>query len=196
MVGPLARRLTDEAKREWDVRMKYVSPAGELGLTKRLDARRLEYAVPDQVFRIAGLFDRILLWPMPDADMGEGMASEHIYFAETKRKDEEYRRSRCLLVGAGIQALNELRSNGTDLGDIVYILHLNPWWIPVGKSREGVEWHVRACSVGDLCGNEDLAQELRAGTIRYEEDKDDGLIRVLRDGKRLEPIRPSMREDY
>lgn len=195
MVGPLARRLTEEAKRDWAARMKYVSPAGALRLPERLDVRRLEFAVPDQVFRIAALFDRILLWPLPDADMGEGMASEHIHFAETKRKDEEFRRPRCLLVAAGLQALDVLRSNGSDVGNIVYILHLNPWWIPVGKSREGMDWYVRACSVGDLCGDEDLARELRDGSLEFAEG-DDGLMRVKRDNKLLAPIRPSMREDY
>lgn len=193
--GPLARRLTEEAQRDWAARMKYVSPAGALKLPARLDARRLEYAVPDAVFRIGGLFERILLWPLPDADMGDGMASEHIHFPETKRKDEDLRRSRCLLVAAGVQALDILRSNGSDIGNMVYLLHLNPWWIPVGKSREGTEWYVRACAVGDLCGDEDLERDRREGIVKYVEG-DDGLLRIERNGKLLAPMRASMREDY
>lgn len=194
MVGPMLRKLTDEARRDFDLRMECVSPRETLNLPELLDKRRIEYAVPDGAFRIAALFDRVLLWPIPDADVEEGKGSKLIHLPETTRKNEDYRRPRCLLIGAGIQALDILRSNGVDLGHIVFLLHLNPWWVPIQKSQWGMEWSVRVCQVGDLCGDEDLGLQLRSGEISYEEDPDDHLLRIKqREGK---PIRPSMREDY
>ncbi len=193
--GPLIRQITEQVQRDRDERMRYVSPPGALKLPKLLDQRRIEYAVPDGAFRAHAMFDRIGLWPMPDADMAEGKASRLIELPDVTRKNEEFRRSRSLIVTAGLRALDTLRSHGSDLGHIVYILHVHPWWIPAGKSDSGIEWSVRAVRVGDIFSDEDVERMRREGRIEYVEGPD-GLLRVKKDGKLLAPMDAASGEEY
>lgn len=201
----MAKRFADETRRDIGIKMKYVSPPGALGLPELLDERRCGFAVPDAVFRVArgALYDRVLLWcEIPDADFGEtGKASKSIYLPPTSQKANQEKSPRCLIVGAGLQALDVLRSNGSDLGHIVYLVHLNPWWIPCGRSQEGTEWWVRVVSAGDLGADEDLANDMQAGKVTVVEH-DDGLVRLCRveDDKTAEllnkPILPEMSPGY
>lgn len=199
----MARRFADTTKRNLEAAMKYVSPAGALNLPDLLDERRRGYAIPDAVFRVAAgaLYDRVILWPLPDADLTPDRASKSIYLPETSVRANQEKSPRSLIVGAGLQALDVLRSNGADLGHVVYLVHLNPWWIPCGRSAEGTDWWVRVVSAGDLGASEDLAGEMRAGKIHVVEH-DDGLVRLCRvdDDKTAEllnkPIMPEMSPDY
>ncbi len=192
---PMAQRLADDYRREMEHRMEHVSPLGTMNLPALLDERRVGHAVPDSAFRLGPLFDQVVLWPLEEADLGDGKISEHLFAAPSSRSNDELKSPRCLILDAGVLAIDQLRSNGADIGHIVYIIHLNPWWIPCGRSKRGKDWYVRLVTADRVVGSEDFAREKREGKVRIVEDAQ-GRACIERDGKRLSPIQPTPSPDY
>lgn len=196
----MAKRFADTARRELEEALQYVSPAYTFRIPELLDKRRMGFAIPDRVFQIAPMFERVFLWPLPDAGMDARKASKSLWLPENSVTANEQKSPRCLIVGAGMRALDILRSNGSDLGHIVYLVHLNPWWIPCGRNANGKEWWVRVVSVGDIGADEDLATEINAGRAEVVED-DDRLCRLVRheDGATEmlgRPLEPGVSPEY
>src|SRR5678815_523575 len=148
--------------------------------------------IPDGAFRIACAFDRILMWPLADSTFGEGKASEHIFFADVGREQDAMTSPRGIVISAGLEALDVLRTNGMDVGHICWLMHLNPWWIQCEKTAEGHSHAARVCRVGDLLGSEDLELERRAGRITLGETAK-GLACWK---ERNAPVAPDMSNDY
>src|SRR5678816_156839 len=114
----MAQRLADDTRKNLELQAKYVSPPGAFGLSPLLDERRVKMLIPDGAFRIACAFDRILMWPLADSTFGEGKASEHIFFADVGREQDAMTSPRGVVISAGLEALDVLRTNGMDVGHI------------------------------------------------------------------------------
>ena len=88
---------------------------------------------------------------------------------------------RGVIVSAGLQALDVLRSNGCDIGYIVMFVRLSPWRVPIATIA-GKEQYLIPLKVGDLISVEDTAAALRTGKpIVVREGKhviDESLIRT------------------
>ena len=177
-------------------RERHVAPEGTFNLPPLIEARRLKWKIPDGVFRVAGGtgFDRILLWQIPllsecleDEDFIGGAGGVLVKSAQTREK-ETREAPRGVIVGAGLRALDELRANGYDLGQIVYFAKNTVYSIQVDYIAGKWE-RVSLARSGDLITSEDLALNVRTNAVEIravERMGEDGVMRtehLLVDGK-------------
>jgi hypothetical protein len=185
-----------------------VSPPGTLGLPPLLDKRRIDWEIPDGVFKTApgALFDRILLFQIPllakskseALTFGGGLIAK----SDQSKEKEQREAPRAVVVGAGLQALDSLRSHGVDLGHIVYFSKNTVYAIQVDYIAGKFE-RVSLAREGDLILSEDLAAAYAAGEVRIEavETKDEhGTIHrthyyVDAEGTRYNPVMPAADDD-
>jgi hypothetical protein len=157
----LAERLDKSG--EW---AKYISPPGALeGLQDpRLEDARLKYGIPDSVFHTDALFDRIFVWQLPRV-FGDVIEGTTLIKPEGVRQREEEGTPRGVVVSAGLKALDSLRSNGVELGDVVNFIRLSPWKLTMQEIR-GVEVNVLILRDGDLIASEELPRRRKQGFVR------------------------------
>ena len=144
-----------------------MSPPGALGLPPLLEAKRLKYQITDGAFRAQPAFDRILVWQISEHE-GETFGGGKIIMAATVRKREEVETPRGVIVSAGLQALDHLRSHAIDIGHTVYFVQNAPWRIRCDVNA-GHLFHVMVLRDGDLITSEETKTMLRNGelAIRY-----------------------------
>jgi hypothetical protein len=179
MIGPLLENLGEVYNLEDDMAFeeamktvesivrvrKVMSPPGTLKLPPLLEERRWEYGITDGAFAFQPFHDRIALHQTPQWK-GEASSPEgEIVLAPIGKKRERESNPEGVLVGAGLQALDELRSNGIDLGHQVTFIRQAPWRKRVDLV-DGHEYHVLLLRVGDLIGSLDLANFLREGRVK------------------------------
>lgn len=141
---------------------KRMSPAGALGLPELLDQRRLEYGITDGAFAGAVLFDRVYVFQISDSDHEGGFFGKdsRIVTPDQTRDRLKHEAPRGILIGAGLRALDILRSHGVDLGHIVHFINSQPWRLYVDMIA-GKRIPVLPMNAGDILDSEDLARELR-----------------------------------
>lgn len=144
-----------------------ISPAGALGLPPLLDAMRLKYAITDGAFKAATLFDRVLVYQIPEEDTAGGKFGEgSLIFKSDQGRDRDKRETpRGVLIGAGMKALDILRSNGVDLGHIVYFINSQPWRLYFDYIA-GKKVPALPMNAGDVILSETLQTLLRAGKVK------------------------------
>lgn len=175
---------------------KHIAAPGTFNLPPKLEQRRLEWKIPDGVFRVSPgtLFDRILIYQIPllsecrEDGNKIGGAAGLLWKSEQTREKESREAPRGVIVGAGMKALDSLRSHGVDLGDIVYFCKNSVYSIQVDYIAGHWE-RVSLAREGDLVLSEDVALGMRTNAIHVETvervDKD-GVVRtehLLVDGK-------------
>lgn len=178
---------------EFEARM---APAGGIpGIPPLLDARRLKYAIPDEAFKVQAAFNVCLVHQIPRFE-GETYGDGPIVMPQTARRKNEEEAPRGIIVSAGLQALDCLRSNGLDLGHLITFCRLAPWRMPVVQLR-GHDFYLVILRTGDITGSEDLREALATGRchIDYEEDSVQHVL-VDQRGKRWNPVVPFISEDY
>jgi hypothetical protein len=150
-----------------------MSPAGALSLPALLDKRRIEFDIIDQAFHLQAAFEFVLLYQIETEELSGGTYGKDspILIADTTRHREEREAPRGIIVGAGLKALDALRSNGIDLGHIVTHTHAAPYSRRVAIIR-GEPIRVLMLQAGDIVGSEDTAQAIREGTARVEVSED------------------------
>lgn len=175
---------------------KHVAAPGSFNLPPLLEKRRLEWKIPDGVFRVSPgtLYDRILIYQIPllsecreDGDKIGGAAGL-LWKAEQTKEKETREAPRGIIVGAGMKALDSLRSHGVDLGHVVYFAKNTVYSIAVDYIAG--HWdRVSLAREGDLILSEDVSLGMRTGAIHVEAVErvgDDGIQRtehLLVDGK-------------
>lgn len=200
---------TDPKVRDWAERLKgndrkhasHMAPPGALNLPRFLDQRRIEYGIPDGAFRLAASFERIYIFQLPWDDK-ETAGDTMIIKSELTRARERQDAPLGILVGAGLKALDALRSNGIDLGHIVGILEVAPYriqcdWVD-GKTQD-----VLIMNAGDIIGSQDLAQGLASRKVRIRAQEVPGpegtTIKqhqfIGEDGQPWNPVMPGMSFD-
>ncbi len=188
-------------KQAEDALMKRMSPKGKLNLPKLLDERRWKYGIPDEAFHTAVgcLFDRIMVWQVPE-DESETFGGGLLVKPGTVKSREEGETPRGILIGAGLQSLDALRSNGVDLGHMVHFIRLSPWRREM-KPVAGVTMSsVVILRAGDLVDSEDLASAYLGGkcSIAGVPNNDGFMLHSYVDesGKTWAPGEPWKAEEY
>lgn len=199
MKNPLCDRVVQSAEEETVQIEKRMSPKGALGLSPLLDARRLEYGLPDEAFTISqASFDRIFVWQIDSNEDESYTKGGMIVRPDNKRDADEKASPRGILVSAGLSALDTLRSHGYDLGHIVNFMAIQPWHLPLGF----IEAHHKRLLMmrdGDLCGSEDLSTALRSGAVKVIVKVDEKGARshhlVDEEGNAWDPVAPWISDD-
>lgn len=145
---------------------KKMSRRGALGLPALLDQRRLEFGVTDGAFDVQAAFDRILVFQLPEKSMEKGTFGDSgIIVPENSKDNRKKCAPRGIIVSAGLKALDELRSNGMELGDVVMFNHVSPWRIETDIING--KWHyLLVMHTGHIIGSEDAAKRLRDGEMK------------------------------
>jgi len=142
-----------------------MSAKGKLGLPKLLDQRRIDYGITDGAFRVAMSFDRVLIYQIPEHQGETFMEGGAIVMPDQARDRIKHECPRGILIGAGARALDQLRSNGIDLGHIVWFINSQPWRLYF-DFIEGKRISALPMNCGDIIGSEDLQQGLRDGKVK------------------------------
>jgi co-chaperonin GroES (HSP10) len=194
-IGTPARRGLVFENFDAEVR-KHISK-DSLGLGPLVDQKRMKYGIVDAAwYGQQPLFDRVLVWQISE-DEGETYNGGIIVKTEVARKRELVEAPRGVIVGAGLGALDVLRSNGVDIGHTVGFTRLAPFRRPIGVFA-GVPLALIVLHVGDLVDSEDLGSQLKSRTVRVLGKDDEGLTRhyfVDANGKAWTPVGADMPED-
>lgn len=168
--GDLDREVFGE--RYWKERRDYfesikakMSPPGALGLPALLEDRRIRFSIPDGLFRETCLYDRVLLFQVKEHIPNRTAGDTSIIMPENVQQKEEDRTPVGIVISAGPKALDELRSNGADLGHVVRFVQISIIRVQCdtisGKPFWGIP--VRSC---DIYSSFDLTDQLRSGERR------------------------------
>ena len=189
------KRVAKGMEDEW---ARHMSAPGALGLPELLEKRRLEYSIVDQAFAQEAVFDRIYVWQIPRTG-GETYEGTLIIRPDQAKQREEDSCPRGIIISAGMKGLDNLRSNGLDLGHIVQFIRASPWRMPIGNIK-GVEIPpLMVMRDGDLVSSEDLAAARRNGKVRtITVEVNGGIEHRLQnaDGTSTSVSMPWMSEDY
>lgn len=177
---------------EW---AKYVSPAGALGLPGKLDLERRKYGIPDSVFSVEAVYDRIFIYQLPRV-FGDLIEGTSLVKPESVRKREEESTPRGVIVSAGLKALDNLRSNGMDLGHVVNFIRLSPWKLTLQEIC-GMEINVLILRDGDIIASEELPKLRSMGVVStVRADTPAGIEHRLKcEGETLRPMSPWIPDD-
>jgi hypothetical protein len=157
-----SRKLWERAERRALTIQKHMSLPGALGLPEKLDQRRLQYGIPDEAFAIQATFKRIFVKQIPDWD-GETYGPEDI-----------------------------LHSHGIELGDIVWIVQMAIFRLPV-LEIDGTPEVVLVLQAGDIVGCVDTMERVKRGELKQGYDPVDRCSYY--DG-RPKPISPWIPDDF
>jgi len=196
-IGAPSRRGVAFENFDAEVR-KYISPKEKpLGLGSLVEQKRLKYGIVDAAwFGQHPLFNRVLVWQLPEEE-GDTYNGGLILKTETQKKRELVEAPRGVIVGAGLGALDVLRSNGADIGHTVGFTRLAPFRRPIGVFA-GVPLALIVLHVGDLVDSEDLGSQLKSRTVRVLGKELEGVTRhhfVDANGKAWTPVEAEMPED-
>lgn len=176
-----------------------MAPPGAFNLPPLLEKRRLEHLIPDGAFKIQPSFDHVYVYQIGEKDTTgpETFGETSIIKPEIRKEYDKAETPRGIIVGAGLLALDALRSHGMGLGHIVRILRNAPWRMPIGYVGS-TSFGVFVMASRHVSGSEDLAAALLAGTVRitYEEvtnqygDKVFRHLYVDEEGRAWNPVDP------
>jgi hypothetical protein len=171
---------------------EHTSPRGKLApwIPDLLDQRRVELSIPDPVFTVEAVYDRLLLWQISASEDEHFIKGGQIIKPNEAAEREKQQAPIGIVVSAGLGALDHLKCNGMDLGHTVMFVRLSPWRPPIDMPN-GQQVRVVCCRSGDICGSLEIPRLREAGTLRTDVVAfDDGDIQhVLREeGKPL--LRP------
>jgi len=193
----MGKQASLKAERMQILRMNAMSPPNSLGLPPLLEKRRWEHTIPDAAFETVQSFSFVTLYQISQFE-GETYGDTKIVMADATRDREKNEAPRGVLISAGLQAMDILRSNGIDLGHVVTFIRVAPFRQRVGVIGARNEY-VLGLQVGDIRGSEDLAKELRSGWSRIKlHTLEDGSVehRIENaDGAAWKPSRPWIAED-
>ncbi len=171
-----------------------MSPKGTLKLPPLLEARRWQYLIPDGCFSVQAVFDRMLVMQIPFSDK-KTFGDTSIIMPETTKARRADEACRGIIISAGLKGLNNLRSNGMDLGHIIRFIKNAPWRMEVDvvNGKDIFELLMRD---GDVVGSEDLAEALRRGECEVVWDEETAQ-HCYKDatGKQWTPLLPWIQED-
>jgi len=158
--------LLDRCERESKAILDQISPAGAFGLPKLLDERRVEHGIIDGAFEVEAVYNRVFIWQLPAKDflLGTYGTNSAIIAPQRVQSKQNHEAPRGIIVSAGLNSLDALRSHGMDLGHIVTLLREVPFRLCVGYAASK-EQQLLVVAAGDISGSEDLALSRREGTV-------------------------------
>lgn len=162
---PAAADIIKQAEEREKERRKRMSTAKALRLPPLLEQRRQEHLITDGYFRVQPVYDRVFVYQLLEDHFKDGVTEGGIVLPDMTVEREKASAPRGVLVAAGATAMDQLASNGIQLGHIVRYLFHAPWSIPVARGER-----VTVLRAGDIIASEDLAEQLRAGKVKFEFD--------------------------
>lgn len=180
---------------------KTMAAHGALGLPEMLERRRWEYAIPDAAFEVAAVYDRVLVWQVFPGQT-ETYGETAIYKPQMVVSAEQKTAPVGIIVSAGLQALDILRSNGMDYGHIVHFVQMAFYRLELGYDG-ATPVKLVVLRAGDIVDSVDTMVALRTGecSMQYRVAKnDDGSATrehyfVGKDGQTWAPMMPFIAED-
>lgn len=160
-----AARLREEA-------LKHISPlqSPPCRMPKLLNERREKYLIIDQMFEYPAMYDRILVQQISLHGESDTKGGGLIVMPETTKEREKNAACLGIIVGAGLQALDELKSNGSDLGHIVAFVQWAVYRLPV-FTIAGRDFHLLVLKAGDIVADCDLFRLRNEQNVRVVERK-------------------------
>lgn len=144
------------AKAIADKLLASLKPLGHYNIPELLDKRRFEYAIPNGAFDQWPAFDKVYVHQITTKERKTYAKDGRILMPEARISHERNTAPRGIIVSAGLQALDSLRSSGFDLGHIIRFKKFSPFIQPVDEI-DGHELTVMVIRDGDIVGSEDLA---------------------------------------
>ena len=113
------------------------------------------------------LFERVLIYIVPsEEEASETFApGGAIIKPDTKREIDKARSPRGVIVSAGLAAMDILRGNGMQVGEVVRVAPFVPYRYDCGKDSEGRPIEFMFCNVADVVLSEDILQRLADGEL-------------------------------
>lgn len=141
-----------------------LSPRGTYNIPMLLDERRFEYGIANGCFEHYPAFDKVYIWQITLTERHTYSDGGSILKPDAVVAHDRNTAPRGIIVSAGLQALDSLRSTGIDVGHIVRFKKFSPFMQPVGEVK-GVQMTVMVIRDGDIVSSEDLAKEYHARRI-------------------------------
>lgn len=180
-------RMSEEIK-------KRLAPRGSLGLPELLDARRLEWGITDGAFEHQAAYDRILVHQIPMAHFMDGKYAGPgglIVMPDNQAKARERSAPRGIIVSAGLKALDELRTNGMDLGHIITFNEVSPWRIETDVVGGKLQ-HLLVMHAGHIISSEDTRKRLLRRELFVDGPVTEHVYVNRGTGDRSAPVLPAM----
>lgn len=179
---PDAQRLAREMVDADAARRAMMSPPGALNLPPRLEAKRIELGMIDNLFRQA-TFHRVFVWQLPGKETyGESGLAVPLAFQKYYRQSTPIG----VIISAGAIAMDHLWSHGIEVGDTANFVRLSPKRILV-DAPAGTEDHYIVCVASDIIGSQELDEAFHEGRAKYVWDEKLGKHVLEMDGKRRVP---------
>lgn len=155
--GLVAEAIADELE-------KSLAPLGTYNIPMLLDKRRFEYAIPNGAFEHYPAFDKVYIHQITISERRTYTAGGTVLKPDAIISSDRNTAPRGIIISAGLQALDSLRSTGIDVGHIVRFKKFSPFIQPVAE----IQGHVLTVMVirdGDIVSSEDLAREYHSRAI-------------------------------
>lgn len=138
-----------------------------------LEKRIAEYGIP--MWPGEATYQTILIYRIPDeaAARDTYVPDGLIVKPDDVKANTKFRSPRGIIVSAGLQAMDILRGNGMQLGEMVWMSSWTPFRFEVDTGKDGNPVEFYFMNAGNVTLSEDLLRARQAGNIRVE----------LRDGK-------------
>jgi hypothetical protein len=150
-----------------------------------LQQRIEEFNIPDLPWWPT--FDRVLAYQIDDKLSKQDKIGS-IYLPETTQSTKDGSK-RLVIVGAGLKALDILRSNGIELGHIVTETQFGNIDFVIDRKAAGENVQFRVARAEDITGSEDLLANLKEGLAEIVLD-DNGKHQLKVDPKTRGPVNP------
>lgn len=190
-------QLPSEIRDVGQALLRRMSPAGLLGLPRLLDERRMQYGIPDGAFSQEAMFDRILVFQVPDRETGTYEKGGLIEMPDTVKAANLYRAPVGIVISCGLSALDSLVSNGGQLGDKVQFVKNAPYFVRC-DTIAGKDFNLVVLTAGEIVGNFDLSERLRTRKLFKKQNPTEANrvehVFVGEDGKFILP-QPAWREE-
>lgn len=193
--APGIRKTREEIRKEAILAHMSKEP---LGLGRLVEEKRWKYGIPDEAFfNQYPAFNRVLVVQIPE-DESDTYGESGLIKTEIAKKRDLVEAPRGIIVGAGLQALDELRSNGIDIGHTVGFVRLAPFRRPYATIA-GERVSLVVLVSGDIVDSEDLGANLRARKVRIvpKANEEGTMIHTFVDenGKSWNPVETTMAGD-
>src|SRR5262245_53160219 len=148
-------------------------PRGTFNIPMLLDERRFAYGIPNGAFAQYPAFDKVYIWQIPTKERRTYAQDGQLVMPDAVVSADRNTAPRGIIVSAGLQAMDSLRSTGIDLGHIVRFKKFSPFIQPIDEIN-GTPLAVMVIRDGDIVSSEDLATEYharRVSIVNVAEDK-------------------------
>jgi hypothetical protein len=189
----ISKEALEKAEKQSAEILEKMSPAGFVA-HELLDLRRRQFGIPDSAFRVQAAFNMVYVHQIQDVMFEKGTYGDSKIIIPKNYEDSKKKSApRGIIVSAGLNALDILRSNGMDLGHIINYVRVAPFRLQYDIAG-GEVLHLLTLHVGDIYGSEDTATALRERRIALTRDQDVNGVIIHRyrgaDGVALEPETP------